>query len=385
MYITDNIKYVGVTDKEIRLFENQFEVNGMLYNSYIILDDKIAVIDSVEKNFGTEWILNIKNVAGEKTVDYLIVEHMEPDHSANIMELVKEYPDITIVSTIGTFNMIRNFFGTEITFNKLVVNDSSNLLLGKHNLKFITAPMVHWPEVVMVYDESEKILFSANAFGKFGLEKTCENWEDDARRYYFGIVGKFGQQVLNTIKKLSQFEVNAICSLHGPIINENIAYYVDLYQKWASYTFEEKGVTICYTSVYGHTLQAVEMLETVLKENNIKVVCENVAKYDKSYAIANVFRYSNTVFATTTYNGGIFPAMKDFIDSLIERNFQNRYVAIIENGTWAPQCVKNITAMLSDLKDINIFEENVKIMSALSVTSKNQIQILANKIIENIK
>ena len=347
MTICDDVKYVGVNDHEIDLFESQFKVpDGMSYNSYVILDDKIAVMDSVDENFGEQWLENIKNVlkndAEGRLPDYLIVHHMEMDHSANIKKFIENYPDAKIVASKMAFSIMKNLFGTDFTENQIVVAEGSVLELGKHTLEFITAPNVHWPEVVFSYDKTSKILFSADAFGKFGaLDVQDDNWDDEARRYYFGIVGKFGNFVQQVLKKLSNVNINTICPLHGPVLTENLEHYIKLYDTWSSYQPESEGVLIAYTSVYGHTRQAVEKLAQILIDKGCqKVFTVDLARNEMSKCVEDAFRYDKLVLATTTYAGDIFPFMKEFILQLTERNFQNRKIALIENGSWVPNAAK---------------------------------------------
>ena len=381
MEITNSIKYVGVNDHEIDLFEGQYIVpNGMAYNSYVILDEKIAVIDTVDERFGDEWLNNISSVLGKNLPDYLIIEHMEPDHSANIDKFMLKYPNATIVSTAQAFNMIKQFFGKELTQNKQIVTDGSTLSLGTHNLKFITAPMVHWPEVVMVYDETEKVLFSADAFGKFGALDADEEWACEARRYYIGIVGKYGAQVQALFKKFDGVDIQIICPLHGPILTENLGYYLNLYQIWSSYAVETEGVVIAYTSVYGNTKKAALLLAEKLEDKGVKVAVNDLARCDMAEAVEDAFRYGKIVFATTTYNADIFPFMRKFLSELVERNFQNKTVAFIENGSWAPIATKVMKEKLSNCKNLNYSENNIKIISALSEANIAEIEALANEL-----
>lgn len=382
MKITEKIYYVGVNDHNIDMFEGQYTVeNGMSYNSYLICDEKIAVLDTVDKNFGDEWLDNIKNIIGEKQPDYLIVHHMEPDHAANIGRFANEYPNAKIVSNSKSFVMMKQFFGSDYTDNQIVVGEGDSLSLGEHELSFITAPMVHWPEVILSYEKTTKTLFSADAFGKFGTRDTKEDWACEARRYYFGIVGKYGAQVQTLLKKAANLEFDRICPLHGPHLTENLSYYINLYDIWSSYVPEEKGVAICYTSVYGNTEKAVKLLEKELLNNGCKkVTVSNLARCDMAEAVEDAFRYDRLVLATTTYNGGIFPFMKEFIDHLTERNFQNRTVAIIENGSWASMAEKTIKAMLEKSKNINFTECGVHIKSAVNDENINEISALAKEL-----
>lgn len=382
--ITKDIHSVGVNDYDIDLFEGQYFVpNGMAYNSYLIADNKTAVMDSVEAHFGEEWLLNIENSLDGKAPDYLIVSHMEPDHSANILSFLNRYPDAKIVASAKAFAMCKNFFGTDFSNRGIVVGEGDTLNLGRHTLSFIMAPMVHWPEVMMTYDAADKVLFSADAFGKFGALDTDEDWACEARRYYFGIVGKYGAQVQSVLKRVSALEIEKICPLHGPVLSENLDYYLDLYNKWSSYTPEEEGIVIAYTSVYGNTKKAALELYARLTENGAeKVVVNDLARVDMAEAIEDAFRYSKLVLATTTYNNDIFPFMKEFLDGLTERNFQNRKIGIIENGSWAPTAAKTIKAMLEKSKNLIFCENEVKILSAVNEENKNQITALADELIK---
>ena len=379
MHITNDIAYVGVNDKKIDLFEGLYEVpNGMAYNSYVILDEKIAVMDSVEIDFKEEWFSNLDKVLDGHTPDYLVVQHMEPDHSANIANFLDRYPNATVVASKQAFAMMKNFFGTEFEDRRLVVGDKDTLQLGSHKLTFYTAPMVHWPEVIMTYDSKDKVLFSADAFGKFGALDVEEDWACEARRYYFGIVGKFGAQVQALLKKLGGLDIQTICSLHGPVLSENLDYYLGLYNTWSSYGVETEGVCICYTSVYGNTKQAVELLAEELKKAGCpKVAVNDLAREDMAECVEDAFRYSKIVFATTTYNGGIFPFMHTFLYKLTERNFQNKTVAFLENGTWAPTATKVMKAALENCKNLTYTEHNVTIRSALTEQNKEELAALA--------
>ena len=382
MKISNDIKYIGVNDYDIDLFEGQYIVpNGISYNSYIILDEKYAVMDSVDARFKDEWLENIIKETGNKAPDYLIVQHMEPDHSANIESFMNAFPESKIVSSAKAFAMMKNFFGTDFKERQIVVGEGDTLSLGKHELVFVTAPMVHWPEVIVTYDKTDKVLFSADGFGKFGALGTDEDWACEARRYYIGIVGKYGQQVQALLKKASALEINTICPLHGPVLTENLGYYINLYDIWSSYKTEEEGVVIAYTSVYGNTKKAVEYLEEKLKEKNVKVTVNDLARCDMAEAVEDAFRYDKIIFATTTYNNDIFPFMKEFINHLTERNFQNKTIAFIENGSWAPVATKVMKAMLENSKNITYLENNVKILSALNAESKNQLDKLADELI----
>jgi flavorubredoxin len=379
--ITTDIFYVGVNDHNIDLFEGIYKVpNGVSYNSYVIVDEKIAVMDSVDAHFGSEWLKNVEEVLSGRCPDFLVTLHMEPDHSANIFNFIKKYPNAKIVGNSKTFVMIEEYFGKIDDERKVVVADGETLSLGKHSLKFVFAPLVHWPEVMMAYDEYAKILFSADAFGKFGAQDVAEDWEEEARRYYFGIVGKFGVQVQKVLKNLSGLAIEKICSLHGPILSKNLGYYIDLYSKWSSYTPEVDGVMIAYTSVYGHTKAAVEKLVELLKGKGCNVVVYDLARTDRAYAIGQAFKYNKLVLATTTYNGGVFPTMREFIDCLVERNYQNRTIAFIENGSWAPVAANGMKARFEKCKNISYTETSVKIRSALNLESEAQLVSLANEL-----
>lgn len=382
MQITADIRYIGVNDYAIDLFEGQYKVpNGMAYNSYLILDEKIAVLDTVDGKFEKQWLDNLQSVLGEKSPAYLIVQHMEPDHSANIVAFTKKYPSAKIVASARAFIMMKNYFGTDFSEKQVVVSDNSTLALGKHTLKFVTAPMVHWPEVILTYDETEKVLFSADAFGKFGALDADEDWACEARRYYFGIVGKYGVQVQALLKKLAPYAIEKICALHGPVLTENLGYYLDLYNTWSSYGVESEGVLIAYTSVYGNTKKAVELLKDELIRNGCKKVSvADLAREDMAEAVEDAFRYGKIVLATTTYNGEIFPFMQTFIHALKERNFQNRTVAFIENGSWAPMATKVMQGMLEGCKNLNYTQAGVKILSAVSKENEEQILLLAKEL-----
>ena len=389
MKISDSVKYVGVNDHEIDLFEGQFEVPlGMAYNSYVIIDDKIAVMDSVDQNFGDEWLKNIDGVLEGKTPDYLIVQHMEMDHSANVLSFMQKFPEAKIAASKMAFTMMKNMFGTDFADRQIVIAEGSKIELGKHTLNFITAPNVHWPEVIMTYESSEKILFSADAFGKFGAndKEDPEGWACEARRYYFGIVGKFGSSVQALLKKASNLEIQKICSLHGPVLDSDIKTYIDYYNTWSSYEAETEGVFIAYTSVYGNTKQAAEKLAELLKAKGCpKVTIADLAREDTYECVEDAFRYSKLVLATTTYCGGIFPKMREFISHLTERNFQKRTVALIENGSWAPSAVKGMTAMLEPLQDIKIIDEKVSIKIAVNDETVRQLEFLAEKLSDSLK
>ena len=379
MKVTNDIIYVGVNDHKIDLFEGQYVVpNGMAYNSYVIRDQKIAVMDTVDRNFKFEWLNNLDEALGERKPDYLVVQHMEPDHSANIFNFMTNYPDATIVSSAKAFAMMKNFFGTEFGDRRIVVKEGDTLELGEHTLHFVAAPMVHWPEVIMTYDSKDKVLFSADGFGKFGALDVEEDWACEARRYYIGIVGKYGAQVQNVLKKAATLDIQIICPLHGPVLSENLGYYLNLYNTWSSYSVETEGIMIAYTSVYGNTKQAVELLAEKLKSNGCpKVVVNDLAREDMAECVEDAFRYGRIVLATTTYNAEIFPFMREFINHLTERNFQNKQIALIENGSWAPLAAKTMKKMLEGCKKIEFVEPTVRIMSALSDDSRAQIDALA--------
>ncbi len=382
MYITDDIKYIGVNDHSTDLFEGQFDVpDGIAYNSYVIIDEKIAVTDTADKNFGDEWFANLEKVLDGRDPDYLIVHHMEPDHSANIDAFLKKYPEAQVVATIKAFNMMANFFGNDYSDRRLVVNEGDTLCLGSHTLTFYTAPMVHWPEVMVSYDSKDKVVFSADGFGKFGALDVEQDWACEARRYYFGIVGKYGVQVQALLKKLATLDVEIICPLHGPILTENLGYYINLYDIWSSYGVESEGIVIAYTSVYGNTKAAAELLAEKLKEKGCpKVVLNDLARCDMHEAIEDAFRYGKLVLATTTYNGDIFPFMKDFINHLTERFYQNRTVAFIENGSWGPVAAKMMRKMLEGTKNITFAENIVQVKSALNETSIAAIDALCDEL-----
>lgn len=382
--ITKDIKYIGVNDHKIDLFEGQYIVpEGMAYNSYVIKDQKTAIMDSVDINFSKEWLQNIKDEVGDTIPDYLIIQHMEPDHSSSIMEFKKLYPSTTIVSTDKAFVMMNKFFENDFCDNRLVVKEGDCLDLGNHKLSFITAPMVHWPEVMMTYDTTDKVLFSADAFGKFGALDIEADWACEARRYYFGIVGKYGVQVQAVLKKAAALDIKTICPLHGPVLKENLEYYLDLYNTWSSYGVESEGVLICYTSVYGNTKKAVELLAEELKTLGcVKVAVNDLARCDMAEAVEDAFRYGKVVFATTTYNGGIFPFMHTFINELTERGYKNRKIGIIENGSWAPVAANNIKKMLENSKNLTFADTTVTIHSAIKEDTVKQIKNLAKEILK---
>ncbi|MBR5286973.1 MAG: FprA family A-type flavoprotein [Clostridia bacterium] len=382
MNVTHDIKYIGVNDHTIDLFEGQYDVpNGMAYNSYVILDEKIAVMDSIDQNFGDEWLGNLAAALGERKPDYLVVHHMEPDHSANIDRFMKAYPEAVVVSSAKAFAMMKNFFGTDYAQRRIVVGEKDTLSLGRHTLTFIAAPMVHWPEVMVSYDDCDKVLFSADGFGKFGALDVQEDWACEARRYYIGIVGKYGPQVQALLKKAAGLDIEIIAPLHGPVLRENLSYYINLYDIWSSYRVESEGVMIAYTSVYGNTRKAVELLAQKLREKGCpKVAVADLARDDMAEAVEDAFRYGKLVLATTTYNADIFPFMKEFIHHLTERNFQNRTVAFVENGSWAPMAAKVMKGMFEKSKNLTFTDTTVKIMSALSGESLAQIDALADEL-----
>ncbi len=382
MTITNDIRYIGVNDKKIDLFEGQYKVpNGISYNSYAIIDDKIAIMDTVDMNFTHEWLDNIRDTLGGRNPDYLIVQHMEPDHSANIMNFVKTYPDAKIVSSAKAFSMMKNFFGTDFAEKSITVGEGDTLSLGKHTFTFVTAPMVHWPEVIVTYDSYDKVLFSADGFGKFGVPDENDDWADEARRYYIGIVGKYGAQVNALLKKAAGLDIETICPLHGPVLKENLGYYIGLYSTWASYQPEKEGICVAYTSVYGNTRKAVLKLVEDLKAKGCpSVAVYDLARCDMSEAVGDAFRYNKLVLATTTYNAEIFPFMREFINHLTERNFSNRTVALIENGSWAPMAAKVMKSMFEKSKNITFTENTVKILSALSEESSASLSALSDEL-----
>ncbi len=382
MNITNDIRYIGVNDHETDLFEGQYAVpNGMAYNSYLILDEKTAVLDTVDQHFTHEWLDNLAAALNGRTPDYLIVQHMEPDHSANVRQFLNAYPEAVVVSSAKAFAMMKNYFGTDFAERRIVVGEGDTLSLGSHVLTFVTAPMVHWPEVIVTYDSRDKVLFSADGFGKFGALDAQEDWADEARRYYFGIVGKYGAQVQALLKKAAGLDIQTICPLHGPVLKENLGDYLNLYQIWSSYGSESEGIVIAYTSVYGHTKKAVELLADKLTVSGCpKVVVHDLARTDLSKAVADAFRYSKLVLATTTYNADIFPFMKEFIHHLTERGFKNKTVALIENGSWAPLAAKTMKSMLESCKNLTYADTTVKILSALSEESSAQVDALAREL-----
>ena len=382
MNITKDIFYIGVNDHEVDLFEGQYPVpHGIAYNSYVIMDEKIAVMDTVDKNFTHQWLDNLQRVLGARQPDYLVVHHMEPDHAANIANFLNVYPNATVVSSAKAFGMMANFFGTDYADRRIVVGEGSTLNLGKHTLTFVTAPMVHWPEVIVSYDSLDKVLFSADGFGKFGALDVQEPWDDEARRYYIGIVGKYGPQVQALLKKAATLDIAIICPTHGPVLTENLGHYLHLYDLWSSYQVETEGIVVAYTSVYGNTKAAVELLAQTLREKGCpNVVVHDLARCDMSQAVADAFRYSKLVLATTTYNADVFPFMKEFIHHLTERSYQNRTVALVENGSWAPLAAKVMRNMLSESKSLTFTDTTVRILSSLNDDSKNQIDAVTDEL-----
>ncbi len=365
MEVTKNILYVGVNDREIDLFEGQYTVpEGMAYNSYVILDEKVAVMDTVDKRFGQEWLGNVEKALGDKAPDYLVVQHMEPDHGACIADFLEVYPKAQVVASAKAFGMMTRFFGTDFADRQIVVGEGDTLSLGTHTLTFYTAPMVHWPEVLVTYDAHDKVLFSADGFGKFGALDADEEWDCEARRYYFGIVGKYGAQVQALLKKVAPLEISVICPLHGPVLSENLSHYIELYQTWSAYTPENEGVLVAYTSMYGNTKRAALSLAEKLKEKGARVTVTDLAREDMAEAVEDAFRYSKLVLASPTYNGGLFPFMQTFLHALTERNYQNRTVALIENGSWAPAAAKKMAEQLASCKNLTMIEPAVQILSA---------------------
>ena len=381
MTITNDIKYIGVNDHQVDLFEGQYVVpNGMAYNSYAIMDEKIAIMDTVDQNFTKAWLENIRNTLSDRKPDYLVVQHMEPDHSANIANFLKEYPQAVVVSSAKAFAMMKNFFGTDYADRRIVVGEGDTLSLGKHTLTFVTAPMVHWPEVIVTYDSYDKVLFSADGFGKFGALDVEEDWACEARRYYIGIVGKYGPQVQALLKKAAALDIAKICPLHGPVLTENLGYYINLYDIWSSYKVEDEGVVIAYTSIYGNTKTAALLLAEKLEAKGVNVTVHDLARTDMAEAVEDAFRYGKLVLATTTYNGDIFPFMKEYIHHLTERNFQNRTIGFIENGSWAPVAAKVMAKMFEGSKNLTFTNTTVKIFSALSDESRSQVDALAEEL-----
>ena len=385
MTITKDIRYVGVNDHQVDLFEGQYVVpNGMSYNSYVILDEKVAVMDTVDRNFTHQWLDNLQTVLDGRKPEYLVIQHMEPDHSANIMNFLKVYPEATVVSSAKAFTMMKQFFGDDFEGHRIVVGEGDTLTLGKHTLAFVAAPMVHWPEVIVTYDTCDKVLFSADGFGKFGALDISEDWADEARRYYIGIVGKYGPQVQALLKKAAGLDISTICPLHGPVLTENLGYYINLYDIWSSYRVESEGIVVAYTSVYGHTKAAVELLAQKLREKGCpKVVVHDLARCDMAEAVEDAFRYGKLVLATTTYNADVFPFMKEFIHHLTERNYRNRTIGLVENGTWAPLAAKVMTKMFEGCKNLTFTDTTVRILSALNEDSKAQIEAMANELCQD--
>ena len=378
MFITNDIQYIGVNDHQVDLFEGQYDVpNGMAYNSYVILDDKIAVMDTVDQNFGEDWLKNLETVLNGRKPDYLISQHMEPDHSANIHVFLQRYPEATVVASAKAFAMMKQFFGTDYADRRIVVGEGDTLTLGKHVLTFVTAPMVHWPEVIVTYDSYDKVLFSADGFGKFGALDVDEDWACEARRYYIGIVGKYGPQVQALLKKAAGLDIAIVCPLHGPVLTENLGYYLNLYDIWSSYKVESEGVVIAYTSIYGNTKKAALLLAEKLEAMGQKVTVTDLARDDIHEAVEDAFRYGKLVLATSTYNGDVFPFMKEYIHHLTERNFQNRTIGLIENGSWAPVAAKVMRKMLENSKNLTFLEPTVKIFSAMNETNIAEIDALA--------
>ena len=381
MFITNDIKYVGVNDHQVDLFEGQYVVpNGMSYNSYVILDEKVAVMDTVDQYFGDEWLKNLEAALEGRKPDYLVVHHMEPDHSANIANFLEHYPEAVVVASAKAFTMVKQFFGYDYADRRIVVGEGDTLSLGKHVLNFVTAPMVHWPEVIMTYESTEKVLFSADAFGKFGALDVEDEWDCEARRYYIGIVGKYGAQVQSLLKKAAGLDIAMICPLHGPVLKENLGHYINLYDIWSSYRVESDGILIAYTSIYGHTKKAVELLAQKLEAKGQKVTVADLARDDMAEAVEDAFRYGKLVLATTTYNGDMFPFMKEFINHLTERSYQNRFVAFIENGSWAPVAGKFMKKMLENSKNLTFAENTVKIFSAMNEKNVAEIDALVEEL-----
>ena len=381
MTITKDIRYIGVNDHEVDLFEGQYVVpNGMSYNSYVIMDEKIAIMDTVDQNFTDEWMNNIEKALEGRKPDFLVVHHMEPDHSANIHKFLTAYPEAVVVSSAKAFTMMKQFFGTDYADRRIVVGEGDTLCLGKHTLTFVTAPMVHWPEVIVSYDSCDKVLFSADGFGKFGALDVEEDWACEARRYYIGIVGKYGAQVQALLKKAAGLDISIICPLHGPVLTENLGHYLNLYDIWSSYRAESDGIVIAYTSIYGHTKAAALLLAEKLEAKGVKVSVHDLARTDMAEAVEDAFRYSKLVLATTTYNGDVFPFMKEYINHLTERSYKNRTVAFMENGSWAPVAAKVMTKMFEGSKNLTFTANNVKILSALDDASRAQVEALAEEL-----
>ena len=381
MMITKDIRYVGVNDHQVDLFEGQYPVpNGIAYNSYVILDEKIAVMDTVDANFTQPWLQNLSAALAGRQPDYLIVQHMEPDHAANVDRFLELYPEAVVVASAKAFAMMKGFFGTDYADRRMVVGEGDTLWLGVHTLTFVTAPMVHWPEVIVAYDSHDKVLFSADGFGKFGALDVSEAWDDEARRYYIGIVGKYGAQVQALLKKAAALDIQMICPLHGPVLTENLGHYLNLYDIWSSYRVESEGIVIAYTSIYGNTKTAVELLAQRLKDKGEKVVVHDLARCDMSEAISDAFRYGKLVLATTTYNGDVFPFMKTFLHGLTEWNFRGRTVGLIENGSWAPVAAKVMQQILSECRELRFTDTTVRIRSALDDASRAQLEAMADEL-----
>ena len=381
MLITKDIRYIGVNDHQVDLFEGQYPVpNGIAYNSYVILDEKIAVMDTVDANFTQPWLQNLSAALAGRQPDYLIVQHMEPDHAANVDRFLELYPEAVVVASAKAFAMMKGFFGTDYADRRMVVGEGDTLCLGVHTLTFVTAPMVHWPEVIVTYDSHDKVLFSAGGFGKFGALDVSEPWDDEARRYYIGIVGKYGAQVQALLKKAAALDIQMICPLHGPVLTENLGHYLNLYDIWSSYRVESEGIVIAYTSIYGNTKTAVELLAQRLKDKGEKVVVHDLARCDMSEAISDAFRYGKLVLATTTYNGDVFPFMKTFLHGLTERNFRGRTVGLIENGSWAPVAAKVMQQILSECRELRFTDTTVRIRSALDDASRAQLEAMADEL-----
>ena len=381
MTITNDIRYVGINDHDVDLFEGQYPVpKGIAYNSYVILDEKIAVMDTVDQNFTQPWLENLTAALGGRKPDYLIVQHMEPDHAANVDRFLELYPEAVVVASAKAFAMMKGFFGTDYADRRMVVGEGDTLCLGVHTLTFVTAPMVHWPEVIVTYDSYDKVLFSADGFGKFGALDVSEPWDDEARRYYIGIVGKYGAQVQALLKKAAALDIQMICPLHGPVLTENLGHYLNLYDIWSSYRVESEGIVIAYTSIYGNTKTAVELLAQRLKDKGEKVVVHDLARCDMSEAISDAFRYGKLVLATTTYNGDVFPFMKTFLHGLTERNFRGRTVGLIENGSWAPVAAKVMQQILSECRELRFTDTTVRIRSALDDASRAQLEAMADEL-----
>ena len=382
MNITSNVKYVGVNDRITDLFESQYRIpGGISYNSYAIIDEKIAIMDSVDLKFTDEWLSNVENATGGVSPDYLVVQHMEPDHSASICAFADKYPAAVIVSSAKAFTMMKNFFGVDFADRRIVVAEGDVLSLGTHELTFITAPMVHWPEVIMTYDKTDKVLYSADAFGKFGIPEEDDGWVNEARRYYIGIVSKYGVQVQNVLKKISALDISVICPLHGPVLSDNLDFYTSLYQTWSSYAPESSGVTVAYSSIYGNTAAAAEELYALLRDGGCEVALFDLARCDKAEAIASAFRYSKLVLASATYNGDVFPDMRSYINGLVERGFSGRTVAFVENGSWAPMAAKVMRASLESCKNVTFAQNSVKILSSLNDESRAALKALAEELI----